>query len=482
MKRGPAIVPLAPAHLVGLGAFQAAALLACLDARLALLPLGLFVLMCFAAPFFPRSGFYLPVTFRGAAGVRAVALTFDDGPDPATTPALLDLLAKHGARAAFFVTGRRAAAHPDLVRMILERGHEICNHSYSHSPLLMFRSPRSIRKEITRAQEVLSGLGVTPLAFRPPVGVTGPRLWRPLLEAGMFCVNFSRRGRDAGNRRIGGLAKKITRRVRPGDIVLLHDVAPSVEFDVRPWLGEIESLLASLKVSGFEIRPLSALIGRPVMQTAGPTSPASLFYGSIAGSYDDERQKHAAWKKERELFETNLLPRIAPDARVLEPGAGTGLFTVPIARRCGRVTAIELSPGMADILKRKAVKEGLGNIECLIGDIERLDADGPYDLICSFSAMEYVADIGALFARLCALLKPGGILYVTTAHRSFFRFFIQVGNALRQGLWLRARSRRSIHKALVLAGFRPVRVSSHVLSCGPFGGILLEIIAEKGNR
>lgn len=183
--------------------------------------------------------------------------------------------------------------------------------------------------------------------------------------------------------------------------------------------------------------------------------------------------------KERELFEAGLLPRIGRDHDVLEFGAGTGLFTIPIARRCRHVTAVELSPSMADILRHKAAEEHLTAIECLIGDIETLDPERAYNVICSFSTLEYVADPAALFVKLAALLKPGGILYLTTARRSFFRFFTQVGNALRQGLWLRARSARSMKKALAEAGLSDARISAHVLKCGPFGGILMEIIAVK---
>ena len=293
----------------------------------------------------------------------------------------------------------------------------------------------------------------------------------------MFCVNFSRRARDAGNRRVAGLAEKIARRARPGDIVLLHDVSPAPGFDVTAWLGQVEELVRSLRGKGLETAPLSRLIGRPVMQAAAASTPAGLFYGSIASSYDDERRKHAAWKKETELVEADLLPRIAPDADVLELGAGTGLFTLPIARRCRRVTAVELSPPMAEILKYKA--RDLAAVTCRIGDIETHEPEGTYDVICSFSALEYVADPAALFAHLAPHLKPGGILYVTTARRSLFRFFTQVGNALRQGLWLRARTARSMRKALASANFTHVQLSSHVMKWGPFGGILLEIIAEK---
>jgi peptidoglycan/xylan/chitin deacetylase (PgdA/CDA1 family) len=182
MSKGPILVPLAPAHLAGLAAFQAAFVLAFIDIRLSAAPLALFLAACFIAPFVPRFNFFLPIISRGTKDLRAVSLTFDDGPDPVTTPALLDLLEKYGAHATFFVTGLNASAHPDLIRQILSRGHAIGNHSYHHSSLLMLKSGGTLRKEIMSAQSVLREFDITPLAFRPPVGITNPRLWRVLLE------------------------------------------------------------------------------------------------------------------------------------------------------------------------------------------------------------------------------------------------------------------------------------------------------------
>ena len=126
------ICPLSPAAIVGFAAFHVYAALLLIDSRLAPLPLLAFLLACAIAPFMPGLGFYLPIVSSGKRGERGVALTFDDGPDPEITPRLLDLLDSHGVCATFFVTGERAARHPDIIREILSRGHSIGNHSFSH--------------------------------------------------------------------------------------------------------------------------------------------------------------------------------------------------------------------------------------------------------------------------------------------------------------------------------------------------------------
>jgi len=486
MSGGPTLCPLAPAHLAGIGAIQAAAALAFIDLRLAAVPLALFILACLAAPFFPRSRFYLPVISRGGMGRRAVALTFDDGPDPSTTQPLLELLSRHDAPAAFFATGGRAEAHPGLMREIIDRGHEVGNHSYSHSPLLMLKGTATLRREIASAQSALARFGVTPLAFRPPVGITSPRLWRVLLEAGMFCVNFSRRARDAGNRRISALSEKILKKTRPGDIILLHDVSPGGGFDAGQWLQEIEKIIVGLKNDGFEILPLSSLLNRPVMSSGAANEaaagPVRAFYDGIAFNYDGRQHGPTAPPaagKERELFEKNFLDRVGTGDRVLEIGAGTGLFTIPIARRCREITAIDISPGMLAALHEKAAAQHITNILCRTGDIRSMKPDGTYDIICSFSAFEYLPDLEELLAALAAYLRPGGILYFTTAHRSFFRVFTQIGNAMRQGVWLHARTKRSIRSALHAAGFKTEQLSTHVLKIPLAGGMLVEVIARR---
>jgi peptidoglycan/xylan/chitin deacetylase (PgdA/CDA1 family) len=256
---------LSPAVLFGLGAFAAAGLLLPFDYRYAALPLLAFVVACSVAPFVTAVGFFLPIVSRGRRGEHGVALTFDDGPDPQITPRLLDLLDRHGVGATFFVTGEKAARHPDILREIVLRGHSVGNHSYSHMPLLMLKGMRTLEREVRAAQSVLGLFGIVPLAFRPPVGITNPHLRRVLLDQGMYCVNFSCRTADFGNRRIAGLASRVLGKVSHGDIVALHDVVPP-RADAVPLLGEFESLIVGLRERRLDIVPLARLIGREVMR------------------------------------------------------------------------------------------------------------------------------------------------------------------------------------------------------------------------
>jgi peptidoglycan/xylan/chitin deacetylase (PgdA/CDA1 family) len=228
-----------------------------------------FILFCFVASFFPTWGFFLPVDSRGHTGRPVVALTFDDGPDPSTTLPLLELLKKHEARATFFVVGENAVKYSDLIAAILEHGHDIGNHSFSHDPFLMLRSAKTLYREIESAQTVLKHFGICPLAFRPPVGITNPRLYRVLSQQGLSCVTFSCRANDFGNRFIQGLSKKILAKVKPDDIILLHDVRPKGAMDTESYLREIDLILYGLKNKGLHMVPLAELLEKPVMTKSG---------------------------------------------------------------------------------------------------------------------------------------------------------------------------------------------------------------------
>jgi peptidoglycan/xylan/chitin deacetylase (PgdA/CDA1 family) len=257
---------LSPALFTGVTAFFIAGFLLWIRPTLAVVPLGFFILLCLVAPFFTRAGFFLPVISRQDRGRNAAALTFDDGPDPDVTPLLLEVLRRHGVQATFFVAGAKAEQHPELIREILSRGHTLGNHSYHHDPLLMLRSRTRLKEEIAHTQDLLANFAVRPLTFRPPVGITNPRLNGVLRELGMYCVTFSCRAFDRGNRRIEGLATIILKKVRPGAIILLHDVTPRGRGGIAHWLTEMERVVSGLKTRGYEILPLSELIDRPVME------------------------------------------------------------------------------------------------------------------------------------------------------------------------------------------------------------------------
>jgi len=244
-----------------------------------ILPLIGFVLLCFAAPFATCHGFFLPLICRGARNPRCVAITFDDGPDSVTTSLILETLQTHQVSATFFVTGKRAVSHPELVARILEQGHTIGNHTYSHDPLIMLKSSHCLEHEIAQTQKALAAHGIRPLAFRPPAGITNPKLGPVLAKAGLITVNFSCRAMDAGNRNVSGIASKILKRVKPGDIVMLHDLMPREKSQDRPdavelarFLTELERVFAGLEKRNLSVVPLSELIGRPVMKYTQPHS------------------------------------------------------------------------------------------------------------------------------------------------------------------------------------------------------------------
>jgi len=250
--------------IFGVIAFICAAGLALVDLRLAVIPVSLFLLLCLAAPFLHRFSFYLPIISSGHTGRQAVALTFDDGPDPATTPHLLRLLGIHDVPATFFVVGKRAAAYPGLIRNILDAGHSIGNHSFNHDPFVGFKGQERIVEEVIITQRILADLGVMPMVFRPPVGVTYPGLGKVLNELGLVTVTFSCRALDRGNRSIGHISERILRNARGDDIIMLHDHPPTHPASISTWLAEVEALLSGISRKGLEIRPLSELIGRPV--------------------------------------------------------------------------------------------------------------------------------------------------------------------------------------------------------------------------
>ena len=251
-------------YQIGLIALLSALLLAMIDPTFALVPLTLYVLLYLLAPFLHRLGLFLTVISRGNPGLGAVALTFDDGPDPRTTPALLQLLAHHGVEATFFVIGERVANRHDLIKVILEQGHTIGNHGFHHDAWVAFKGAQHVMDEIEATQKVLAGLGVTPRLFRPPVGITYPAMGRALTKLGMTAVTFNCQAWDRGNRSITHLARRIMSRVKPGDIIMLHDGLPPESGDVDRWLGEVAAIIEGLQKGGIEIRPLAELIGRPV--------------------------------------------------------------------------------------------------------------------------------------------------------------------------------------------------------------------------
>lgn len=143
-----------------------------------------------------------------------LALTFDDGPNPAWTPALLDMLAAHGACATFFMIGSRAQAEPELVRLAVERGNAIADHSWSH-PNLAWSSAKQIREELKRTKETLEQITGAPVRFfRPPFGARRPAVFRIARELGLEPVLWNAMTADWKHRSADRIANSLTRQIR----------------------------------------------------------------------------------------------------------------------------------------------------------------------------------------------------------------------------------------------------------------------------
>lgn len=187
-----------------------------------------------------------PSVWRAPAGRNQLALTFDDGPSE-STPALLDLLAAHGARATFFVCGHNAARLPHVLRRIAADGHEIGNHTWSH-PRLDFRSPAFIRDEIARTQVAVADIaGVTPVLFRAPYGVRWFGLAAAQREFSMQGVMWTAIGID-WKWTAPAVATRLTKAAADGAILCLHDgrvLTPNP--DISNTLGAVETLLPRLR-------------------------------------------------------------------------------------------------------------------------------------------------------------------------------------------------------------------------------------------
>jgi len=194
------------------------------------------------------------------AGRDAVALTFDDGPDPEVTPRVLELLDAAGARASFFLIGERAARHPELVREIVARGHRVENHTYDHPLHFSLLGPRSQARQIDRAQELLTDLaGQAPRFLRAPAGLRN--LWLdPLLHRrGLRLASWTRRGLDTADHDPRRVTRRLLNDLRPGDILLLHDGHAARTGGGRPMVTEVlPALLEAMGRNGWSGRPLPA--------------------------------------------------------------------------------------------------------------------------------------------------------------------------------------------------------------------------------
>lgn len=214
--------------------------------------------------FSSRSALLGRVVFRGErADPPRIAFTFDDGPDPAATPRVLDVLGRLKVPGAFFVIGRCAERHPEVLQRIHAEGHLLGNHSFHHHHLGTMRRASYWRTELARTEDAIAAAtGVRPRLFRPPMGFRNWHLMRAARERGDVIVTWTRRAYDGVPTSAAKIVARLAGRMEAGDIIALHDgTDPNGRRDPDATIEALPELIDRCRAAGLQPVRLDELIG-----------------------------------------------------------------------------------------------------------------------------------------------------------------------------------------------------------------------------
>ena len=183
---------------------------------------------------------------------KKIALTFDDGPNEMTLP-ILEILKKYEAKATFFCIGKNIENHPEILKKIVNEGHTVGNHSYSHSHFFDFYRKNRVIQEIQKTDDLIAfHTQKKSLLFRPPYGVTNPSIRQAIAVTKHKVIGWNIRSLDGILKDEKIIFDRIKKRIAPGSIVLLHDTAHSARI--------LEELLSCLKENQYKVVPIADLL------------------------------------------------------------------------------------------------------------------------------------------------------------------------------------------------------------------------------
>ena len=196
---------------------------------------------------------------HGPKNATGVALTFDDGPDPVHTREVLDILDRHQAKATFFVIGRKAEAHREVIEEIVRRGHQVGVHGFVHARLFSLWGSKRVRADLGKAARVLQEItGERPLLFRPPIGHTNPTIARVADQLDFTVVGWSVGARDGlASTRAADVVRRVTRGLEDGAIVLLHDAAEHGAHKPAG-IAALPAILEAIAAKNLRVTPLAS--------------------------------------------------------------------------------------------------------------------------------------------------------------------------------------------------------------------------------
>ena len=213
----------------------------------------IYVSVLFCGSYFIRMGFFMKSICSLKTNEKWIALSFDDGPAESTRQ-VLDILQENKAEAAFFCIGKKITGNEEIIHRMVQEGHIIGNHSFSHHPLFDFFSPRKMLNDITEMNRLVKNItGFGPRFFRPPYGVTNPNLKKAVMLGGFISIGWSIRSYDTVIRNRERLLHKILSALKPGSILLLHDTSETT-------VSILPELLKAIRNEGFQIVRLDKMV------------------------------------------------------------------------------------------------------------------------------------------------------------------------------------------------------------------------------
>lgn len=204
----------------------------------------LFAIIQFLGAYFIGLNFHLKSINSLNTTKKKVLLSFDDGPN-ANTLKVLEVLKKHNANAVFFVIGKNIQENEDVITQIVEEGHLIGNHSFSHHYWIDVWSTKKVTEDFDKCQQLIEKYQPNTKLFRPPYGVTNPNIAKAVKKLNLQSIGWNVRSYDTSIKDIEKINQRIISKLKPGAIILLHD-----RLDFMPEL--LERLLPAIKEKGYE--------------------------------------------------------------------------------------------------------------------------------------------------------------------------------------------------------------------------------------
>ncbi len=220
--------------------------------------LGIFVLLQLSVLYYGvttiSAGYFVDALCKAKTTEKVVALSFDDGPHSVLTPRILETLRRYNVPASFFVIGKNIEGNEPILQKTSEEGHIIGNHSYCHDFWFDMYSPKKMLDDMHIADNTIKeAIGKRPVLFRPPYGITNPNLKKAIQKGRYLTIGWSVRSLDTTIKDKEKLLSRISRRMKPGDIILLHD---SMEHTANL----LPELIETIFKKGYQIKGIDEML------------------------------------------------------------------------------------------------------------------------------------------------------------------------------------------------------------------------------